>query len=96
MKFFVVASSTALQAVNQISTIRSKIEANLLVGLIKYARVQFETAANIYNDLKIALLKTAHGIVDPEVASDLLQQLPESLEILHEQVGNSSRNHTPF
>ena len=78
---FLVASSSALQAINQISTIRSKIEANLLVGLIKYARVQFETAANIYNDLKMALLKTAHGIVDPEVASDLLQQLPELFRV---------------
>ena len=83
------SSSSTLQAVNQISTIRSKIEANLMVGLIKYVRVEFETAANVCNDIKMAILRTAHGLVDPEVASDLLQQLPESLKILHQQVRNS-------
>ena len=60
-----------------------------MVGLIKYVRVQFETAANVCNDIKMAILRTAHGLVDPEVASDLLQQLPESLKILHQQVRNS-------
>jgi len=75
--------SNTLQAINQVLVIRTKIEANLMVGVVKYVRVQVESAANIYNDIRLAILRTAHTAVDPNIASDLMQKLPESLEALH-------------
>ena len=68
-------SSNTLQAINQVLVIRTKIEANLMVGVVKYVRVQVESAANIYNDIRLAILRTAHTAVDPNIASDLMQKV---------------------
>ena len=46
-----------------------------MVGVVKYVRVQVESAANIYNDIRLAILRTAHTAVDPNIASDLMQKV---------------------
>ena len=46
-----------------------------MVGVVKYVRVQVESATNIYNDIRLAILRTAHTAVDPNIASDLMQKV---------------------